>query len=293
MGKLLAVDIGGTYIKYALGDEKYTLLTDTVSQAPSCAEESMPQFLENLRSIIREMKQKSDLNRACVCIGGPFDFDNGISLMKHKFEALYGQSMKEPFEDEHVPVTFMHDSTAFMLGEFHDGVLSGTKNACCVMLGTGLGFAWVKDGRVCLDASQTPSVKLWSTPYMGGIAEDWVSTRAIQRYYGQELPVKAIADLARSGDERAVSALRTAGEHLSCMMEQVIKRLGCERMALGGQIAKSADLLHLSVPVPWMCTVRPEEASLRGMCCYAAMGRDACTQTLTMQFEPLEGSRIA
>ena len=286
MGNLLVLDIGGTFIKYGLADAN-GLLPDTVRQAPSCAEESAPAFLNNLRSILQEAQKQGPLDRACACIGGPFDFDQGIPWMKHKFESLYGQSIQGPFADAQVPVTFLHDSTAFMLGEYHFGSLSGTRNACCVMLGTGLGFAWVKDEKVCLDVTQTPSLALWKTPYLDGIAEDYVSTRAIQRYYGEALPVKEIADLARAGDQKAADAFLTEGRHLSHIMSQVTERLGCEKLALGGQIAKSAELFHLALPIPWSITAHPEEASLQGMIQYARMGREKATQTVLLQFDTL------
>ncbi|MBQ9263919.1 MAG: ROK family protein [Clostridia bacterium] len=287
MGKLLVLDIGGTFIKYGVADEQGRLMESTVGQTPSHADGSAQDFLDALRAILSETDGEGDIQSVSACIAGPFDFDRGVSLMKHKFEALYGHSLRPPFEEKHVPVTFLHDSTAFMLGEYYDGSLTGADNACCVMLGTGLGFAWVKDGKVCVDETQTPSLALWKTPYRDGIAEDYVSTRAIQRYFGKALPVKDIAFLARSGDTRAQAAFLTAGEHLSAILAEVITRLGCEKFALGGQIAKSADLFHLKLPVPWTTTAHPDDAALRGVCRYAALGKEKCVRTITLDFGPL------
>lgn len=287
MGKLLVLDIGGTFIKYGAADEKGGLIRETVRQIPSHAEEDAEAFFEALRAIIRE--QGGEAEKACVSIAGPFDYNNGISLMKHKFASLYGQSLRAPFEESGLSVAFLHDSTAFMLGEYLDGALKGAMNACCVMLGTGLGFAWVKDGKVCVDAEQSPALSLWNQPYLDGIAEDYVSTRAIQRYFGESLTVRQIAEQARQGDERAARAFSTAGEHLSAMMRQVIPRLGCEKFALGGQISKSADLLRLHLPVSWSVTAHPEDAALMGACRYAALGRERCVRVASLSFAPLAG----
>ncbi len=281
MAKLLVLDIGGTFIKYGATDGRGALLPDSVRQTPSRADGPAEAFLDALRQIIRET---GDASAACACIAGPFDFERGVSLMKHKFRALYGRSLRPPFEESGLPVDFLHDSTAFMLGEYHDGALAGADNACCVMLGTGLGFSWIRDGRVCIDETQTPALALWKTPYLDGIAEDYVSTRAIQRGYGQALPVKDIADAARAGDTAARDAFLAAGEHLSRIMTAVIARLGCQQMALGGQIARSADLFGLSLPVPWRLTRHIGDAALRGCCRYAALGREACVQTVSLDF---------
>lgn len=285
MGKLLVLDIGGTFIKYGSADENGGLLRETVRQTPSHAEEDAEAFFQALRAIIRE--QGGEAEKACVSIAGPFDFDQGISLMKHKFASLFGLPLRAPFEESGLPVAFLHDSTAFMLGESQDGALKGVSNACCVMLGTGLGFAWMKDGKVCVNAEQSPAFSLWNQPYLDGIAEDYVSTRAIQRYFGENLSVRQIADQARLGDARAAQAFRTAGEHLSVLMGRVLPRLGCEKFALGGQISKSADLLQLNLPVSWSVTEHPEDAALMGACRYAAFGRDRCVRVAPLSFAPL------
>ncbi len=285
MAKLLVLDIGGTYIKYGATDERGALLPESVRQTPSHADEEAGAFLDALRRIIRET---DGAEAACACIAGPFDFERGVSLMKHKFQALYGRSLRSPFEEAGLPATFLHDSTAFMLGEYHDGALAGADNACCVMLGTGLGFSWIRDGRVCVDETQTPALALWKTPYLDGIAEDYVSTRAIQGAYGQALPVKDIADAARAGDVAARDAFLTAGAHLSRIMTAVVARLGCRKMALGGQIARSADLFGLSLPIPWSLTRHVGDAALRGCCRYAALGRERCVQIVPLDFGSIE-----
>ena len=286
MAKLLVLDVGGTFIKYGVTDEDGALLPETVGQMPSCADGEAEDFLNAVRGIIRGA---GDPGSACVCIAGPFDFNRGVSLMKHKFKALYGRSLRPPFEEAGLPVAFLHDSTAFMLGECGEGgALAGEDNACCVMLGTGLGFSWLRDGRVCVDETRTPSLALWSTPYLDGIAEDYVSTRAIQRYYGQAVSVREIAEAARADDPAAKEAFLTAGRHLSRIMTEVIGRLGCRKLALGGQISKSADLFRLELPVPWAVTRHPEDGALRGCCRYAVLGRENCVQTVKMSFGPLK-----
>ncbi|MBQ8081032.1 MAG: ROK family protein [Clostridia bacterium] len=289
MGRLLLLDVGGTFIKYAVSEEDGRRLSpDSIRQFPTNAEEDAEGFLNDLRSIISQAREEGELERAGLCIGGPFDFATGVSLMEHKFRALYQRSLKPPFDEAGLPISFLHDSTAFMLGEYHEGALQGEKNACCVMLGTGLGFAWVRDGKICLNERQTPSLALWKTPYLDGIAEDYVSTRAIQREFGEALPVKEIATLARSGNEAAQRAFRTMGAHLTVILRDVVARLGCEKFVLGGQISKSADLLGLELSIPWSVAERPDDTALRGICQYVRLGRENCTQFVPLTFERID-----
>ncbi|MDD3334949.1 MAG: ROK family protein [Eubacteriales bacterium] len=277
---MLVLDIGGTFIKYALTDENGAILPATVRQVPSDAEGGYEDFLNVLAGILRQAHELQPVVKAGVSIPGPFDFDQGVSLMQHKFTALYDQSLRPPFEQAGVTVEFLHDSTAFMLGEAYDGVLNGANTAACVMLGTGLGFAYLRDGKVCVNDKRTPALALWKTPWRDGIAEDYVSTRAIQGLYGEKISVKSIADKARQGDQKALNAFQTTGRHLSEILNAILPKLGCERFAIGGQIAKSAELFELDVPVPWSVSCHLIDAALRGVGYYALHGRQKCELTL-------------
>lgn len=281
---MLVLDVGGTFVKYALTDSAGRLLPDTVGQTPSDAQGSCEAFLAVLSRIIESAQAQQRVERACVCTPGPFDFEAGVSLMRHKFPALYGKSLRAPFEQAGIDVSFLHDSTAFMLGEARDGVAQDMASPCCVMLGTGLGFAFMRGGRVCVNAQRGPAFSLWNMPYEGGIAEDYVSTRAIQGAYGEALPVKTIAQRARQGDARAKQAFAGAGFHLSTLLGALIPRLGCDGFVLGGQIAKSADLFGLRLSVPWRVSQHLDDAALRGASAYAAQGRARCELT----FDPTD-----
>lgn len=285
---MLVLDIGGTYVKYALTDGAGRLLPETVAQTPSVGQDSSGEFLVVLARIVREARRKQEIQRACIAVAGPFDYDAGISLMRHKLPALYGHSLRPPFEEAGVEVVFLHDATAFMLGEAREGMARAMTSPCCVTLGTGLGFAFMRGGRVCVSERRGPALSLWRMPCCGGMAEDFVSARAIQAAYGEALPVREIAALARQGDARAAEAFLEAGRHLSDLLNALIPRLGCDGLVLGGQIAKSAELLGLRLHVPWHVSRHLDDAALRGASCFAAQGRAACEQTLPL--DPLGGA---
>ena len=271
---MLVLDIGGSFIKYGLANEKGELLPGTTDQVASNADGDYEAFLDILRHILHLNQQKMHFTKASVSIPGPFDYFHGISLMQHKFKALYQKSISLPFEEEGIEVCYLHDSTAFMLGEAseRDG-----SEACGVMLGTGLGFSMMRQNRVCVNQTQTPAFVLWNMPWRDGIAEDYVSKRAILSLYGKsDASVRAIAAAAQSGDEKAQRVFATVGENLSGILQKILPELGCGSLVLGGQISKSADLFHLDIPVPWRVCEAPEETALRGAGRFAALGRDAC-----------------
>ena len=279
-GNILVLDVGGSFLKYGVADEKGALLPGSVGEAPARADESPEKVYEAFEEVIRRARETAPLAGACACFPGPFDYTHGVFRMKHKFQALFGCSILPPFERAGLPVRFLHDSTAYILGEVSDGTLRDAKNPCCVMLGTGLGYTMMKDGKVLLDESQTPALSLWCAPFREGIAEDYVSTRAIQAAYGQPLSVKASAGLARQGDEKALQAFRKTGEALSELMGIIDRRFHPDKLALGGQIARSADLLHLNLSFPWEVSHHLDDAALRGAAYYALHSREECTAVL-------------
>ncbi len=270
---MLVLDIGGTSIKYALAGPDGRLIPGTAAQRPAEADGSYEAFLGVLRDIIAEAKAAGKVSGAAVSIPGPFDYARGISLMQHKFRALYQRPLTLPFEEAGIPVLFLHDSTAFLLGEAED---SDPADCCGVMLGTGLGFAWMRGRRVLVDETQTPALTLWRWPFREGIAEDYVSTRALLAAAPGAKDIKSLADAARAGGAREAEAFRTVGRALTELLNGMTPKLGVSAVLFGGQISRSLDLFELSLSLPWRVCAHPEEAALRGAARYALQGPERC-----------------
>lgn len=278
---ILLMDVGGTALKYAMADPDGELIPGTAGQIPSHSGEGLEEILEAFYQAVRRCRAFAPADTACVSIPGPFDYDLGISRMRHKFTALWGFPLGEWFARRGLKVRFLHDSTAFMLGEAASGALDGAENACCFMLGTGLGFAMMHGGRVLQTEDASPALSVWKLPWGNGIAEDQISSRALQRRYGAPESIRKMADAAREGNALALKAFRETGEALSVLAEQLLHAFPCERIALGGQIARAADLMALHFPCPWYVCPHPEESPLRGAARYIHLGVHACVRTLS------------
>ena len=131
--------------------------------------------------------------------------------------------------------------------------------------GAGLGAAAAVDG-VTVDndlGSPAPEVSLWKTPFRGGIAEDFISTRALVKKYPAP-GAKEIADAAQNGDASALQVWREFGECLAELLSQWIARWDLERVALGGQIAKAWELFRAPLDSLPVHPARLPEAALYG-----------------------------
>ncbi len=89
-----------------------------------------------------------------VAVPGPFDYEHGIGLFAGvaKFEALYGvdvgAALAAGLPGPPGPIVFLNDADAFLWGEWLFGVAAGHDRCVAITLGTGIGSAFVADGRL-------------------------------------------------------------------------------------------------------------------------------------------------
>ena len=241
MYESVLLDVGGTFVKCGcMRDGELCLKGQFPIDEAGSAEEILIPILDFLTA--------HPAPRAVICMPGPANYETGACQMAHKFAAIRDLPMK-PWLEARLPgtkVSFLHDGVAFMLGEQIRGEASGCDCAAGVMLGTGLGFALCRGGRVLVRTVRTPAHPLWCAPWRGGIAEDFVSGRSLRRQWmeqgGEPLDVHEIAMLARCGDARAKALFSGAGQALGEILTAHLRDYPVERIVVGGQIARSWDL---------------------------------------------------
>lgn len=291
MDCIFALDAGGTYLKYALMDENGNAIPRTQGQAPSHADgtkEEIGQAFTKVGCYALEQAKLCGLTLKGIAISfpGPFDYDQGISHMAHKYAAINGVSITPMVKAGagDVPIDYLHDSTAFLLGEYAKGAAANFQRPAGVMLGTGLGFAAMVSGRVLVQPDQRPRVVLWNKPYQDGISEDYISRRAILKAYGNQpgMDVKDIAERALAGEEKAKTVFLDLAFHMGQILAPVIKNLAADCLVVGGQIAKSGKLFLPQVEACLQIPVRQaqliENGALYGAWYHGKMGRENCVQ---------------
>lgn len=255
---VLAIDAGGTFFKSGIVDNCGEVFPDSLYSARANSDKDAESVKAAYTDIIHTafaFAKQHDIELCGIAVDtpGPFDFENGISLMEHKFRAIYGIPLKPWFYEAagcEIPVTFIHDSAAFIMGELWDERFNGVKNAAGVMLGTGLGFALYKDGKLCVTEKGTPEVSIYASPFEDGIAEDYISRRGINSIYRKlmsknnltvdiAVDAKEIGDLADHGDKIAHDAYAFMAKCLAKVLKPIFDKYEPEILVLGGQISKS------------------------------------------------------
>ena len=256
---ILALDIGGTFIKSAVFQAGK--LIRKLPQIPSCSNGSREDLAAAIRTAVR---QAGSVGRIVVSIPGPFDYANGIFRMDHKFAAVKDCALGD-FTDG-LPGCFIHDANAFLLGELLHGAGRGFLRVGGITLGTGLGAAFAVGGDLQNNRAGSPAetVFLWNRPYLNGIAEDFVSARALLKNF-PGMDAKELEDAAAAGNIQARHAWGEYSRHLYALLSCWKNRLDPEVIILGGQLRKG---LFLGVPVPADLNIRfselGEDAALWG-----------------------------
>jgi glucokinase len=192
-----------------------------------------------------------DTRRLGVAVPGPFDYDQGISLVSHKLHGLYGINLRRELAEvagltDHA-VSFLNDAEAFLLGEWWAGAGRGHERAIGITLGTGLGSAFLADGRLVRSGPEVPADgALYRLSFRGRPVEEAISRGALLARYASEggTDVEQIAERARGGEERARRAFEGMAADLAEFLASPLEAFGPTCLVVGGSIARAWGLLE-------------------------------------------------
>lgn len=143
MDKYLAMDIGGTFIKYSIMDDNADVLED--GAIPTEREPEV--FRSQLLSVVE--KYKNDVQGIAVCIGGFIDPVTGSNTDFSVMPAFRAFNLKEEFERaSSLPVVIENDSNCALVGEMVKGAGKGCSDLLLLTIGTGIGGALAVDGKL-------------------------------------------------------------------------------------------------------------------------------------------------
>lgn len=253
---ILAIDAGGTFLKAALVDMSKNIITGSFIRIPVISNGTLCEIegaYQQLLALAVQFASVQQLEIAAigVCTPGPFDYKNGVSLMQHKYAAIYNRSPIPWLTGKlpETPVYFLHDANAFLLGSLEQSAtLNQYKRIAGVTLGTGLGFATFFDGKLNENSTGGPGISIYARPFANGFAEDYASRKAILRYYAElrgenNLDVIDIAKLAtEKQDGAAITAFEQFGKALGNILRPVVEEHRINALIFGGAISKSWNL---------------------------------------------------
>ncbi len=260
----LAVDVGGTSIKYALVDSRGQIIDNYPKSKLVNSKGNHKEILGSFIAVFREMfsyANESSLEILGISCGvpGPFDYKRGISLIKglDKYNAIYGINLKEAFRNRlnlsrNFPILFEEDSSVFLRGEAWFGAAKNYSNIIGITLGTGFGSAFMRKGKIVRSGPGVPPLAwIGGLPYKDKLFDDYASKRGIEFLYkkncSEKLGVKEIAIKAKMGNTCAMEVFVKIGKLIGSFLKTIVEEFGADCIIMGGQISNAFDLFENSL----------------------------------------------
>jgi len=258
---ILSVDIGGSHISSALVNDAGEILQDSFFSRQIDTSLGISQILTKWLDALNTTLSKNKLSEIIgigISMPGPFDYENGISLMNgvNKYHSLYGVNIREIFNSHlhvpaDIPILFENDAACFGLGEsFREA--AGHGKVIAITLGTGFGATFIQNNNLLKEGEGVPKDGyLYNTAFKDGIAEDYISSAWITKKYQQlsgsnntvrDIATKAIVE----NDKNAIAVFKLFGENLASCLSPWIRLFEPGCLVIGGSISKAAILF---VPV--------------------------------------------
>jgi len=245
---VVGIDIGGSHITAALIDlQAHAIIQNSLVRQAVNAKGTAAQIVKEWTGAIANCKayHPGASKKIGIAMPGPFDYEKGISFIKglDKYEALYNLNVKELLAGElginADDIYMMNDATCFLKGEVFGGAAQDCNNVIGITLGTGLGSAVHKDGKM-YDGD------LYYAPYKEGTAEDYISTRWFTKRYQEQTgaAVKNVKEIReRIPNDKVAAALFTEfGQNLGEVLAVYIKKHNAETVVIGGNIINAWEL---------------------------------------------------
>ena len=280
MKKYLCIDIGGTSVKYAVVNDDGKILRK--SSVPS--EAKIPGgILKNLGEIIE--KNRDGAEGAAISTAGLVDSTKGeVIFAGGNFAAYSGAKLKKFVEEKYnLPCEVENDANAAALGEYWLGGGKGNRSLFMMVVGTGLGGAFVTEGKI-LSGANFGAGEIGFLPASSGKLEDAASVAALIKFVTERKKIPAdrldgekIIALAKEGDEDALLGARRMAKALaegaaaaSCLLNPAV-------ILLGGGIMEGEKASPFIIPMTeeFFAALLPLPMRKNTVIKVAALGNDA------------------
>lgn len=255
MTQYLAIDVGGTSIKYAVMDEEAQI--SDKGEYPTPKEDGLNGFLKVIHNIYATFGK--DVKAVVMSAPGRIDANTGYFYTSGALGYIDRINLADRVK-EFIPVPFMveNDAKAAALAELWKGSMQGVQNGIVMTLGTGIGGAIIIDGKLYRGSTFAAGefsgipTSLFTTPYDSkGMWAIPNSVNALVHNYAQasSMDVKkcngrVLFDAANKGDTNALTAIDDFCKTLAAGIMSLQFALDVQKVAVGGGISKQPILME-------------------------------------------------
>lgn len=243
--KILGIDIGGTFIKVILKDNK-TITTDKVKI------EEVHKSPENFINLIKTVIEKYSPDRVGIAVAGLVDKSGRITNSPN-LKYIENINLKGVLQDIcGIPVVIGNDANLAAYGEYVHGGGKNSQLLVCLTLGTGLGGGVVIEGKILegvsgcgMEIGHMVIEKDGELCNCGrkGCLEAYVSSYGLERIYkkvtDREISSFEIIKLAKQQDSNAVRTFDMFVDYLSIGIMNIAHIFNPDKVLLSGGVVEN------------------------------------------------------
>lgn len=275
MTSVLGIEIGGTKLQVAVGTSEGRILR--VLQSPVEPGWRAPEIIRWTLETIAALKYKSvsegnEVRAIGVGFGGPVDSAAGRVLTSHQIEGWDGFPLRNRIQETtELPVYVENDANTAGWAEYRCGAGRGTRNMVYMNIGSGIGGAFVCNGRLYnaqgfgaaeVGHTHVPTFFQGSgepkTDKLENLCSGWAIERRARSTWKpkqggplskatggdpRKITCALLGRAAREGDPFATEEMDRVAHTLGIAMANVITLFCPERLVIGGGVALMGDVL--------------------------------------------------
>ena len=256
---LAVFDIGGTHIKYGIGNLDGELLINHTT--PTEAIKGGKSLVQNIKQLTKELQKEWMVKGVAISTAGSIDPKSGTVIYATETIPGYtGMRIKEILEqDLNLPVELENDVHCSSLGELWKGTLSSDKDLLFLTLGTGIGGTLVGNGQIQKGFSQLaggighmnlyPQGRLCSCGQKGCF-EQYASAKSLQEKvekYDQTIQLPEFMERVKRGDNQFVDVFHDWLSDLALGIQSLIYIWNPAMVVIGGGISAQGTWLEKEI----------------------------------------------
>ena len=229
---ILGIDIGGTKIKYGYFDGETLIKSGEVNSDAKLGAEKL---LQNIFALLDGFK----FDVLGVSTAGVVGEDGSIVYANDNIPNYTGVQLKQILSSKYGAKTaVLNDIDAGAIGQY---LQTKDDDFYFIALGTGVGGAFVKDGKIIKGAGAFGGQIGYLPSKNGGIVDEVVSTRGLEKIAG--ISGKELFSLAKQGDKSAQTSLDVWLDGVVDLIKTIVGFFSPKKVVLGGGISEQGDYL--------------------------------------------------
>lgn len=252
MNQYLALDIGGTNIKYGILNEQ----GDILLKDKFATEDNQKSLLDAITTLAKKYQQQ--IQGIAVSAPGMIDADRGHLVTAGALRSMYDFPFKQQIEElTGLPVEVENDVNCVALAEKWLGKGADAKHFICLTIGTGIGGAIVINDALYRGHSHMAgefgfmiSKAIQGEDVSASILSNTGSTRGgiVNAYRGKtgiKLSGEEISELYQQQDSVAVEVINDFAHYMAVGIYNLIVSLDPQKVLIGGAVSANSVFIDL------------------------------------------------